>query len=305
MSTALSAAYWCRTIGKREIAAQARPARTGLNGNIAGTGKDNTMNTTTKTRKSITELASKVFGAQDVVVVKDAAELLASIAKGEPKIEKKPVAPSVKTRPLPKPTLNAESQKALDRTLAGIPAEVEAANARIAEANSALAKAHKQMAEDGAPALALRKPGEKPAPLGNGAKLPRSAPGRELAVPAAKPQPLKTPQTRKEQEAMAKKMGLALDTKPVPKPGQRERARYDWNGHEAAAKKGAMPPKLDFSADTHTRFRPTLAEIEAAAKAGDVKALRAIKINPVSSSPKAMIRWRDMCVAALGAKTKR
>jgi len=104
---------------------------------------------------------------------------------------------------------------------------------------------------------------------------------------------------------MAKKMGLALDTKPVPKPGQRERARYDWNGHEAAAKKGTMPPKLDFSADTHTRFRPTLAEIEAAAKAGDVKALRAIKINPVSSSPKAMIRWRDMCVAALGAKAKR
>jgi hypothetical protein len=228
--------------------------------------------------------------------------------------------------PLPKPELNAASQASLDRALAGIDGEVKAANERIAKAaeaehlakmvavtaevetsRDALAKAHDQMAKDGCPATALRKPGQKPKapPLAKGAALPRSAPGRDLAVPAAKPQPPKTPQTRKEQEAMAKKMGLALDTKPVPKPGQRERARYDWNGHEAAAKKGTMPPKLDFSADTHTRFRPTLAEIEAAAKASDVKALKAIKINPVSSSPKAMIRWRDMCVAALGAKAKR
>ena len=178
--------------------------------------------------------------------------------------------------------------------------------AEVEASGKALADAHAQMAQDGCPPVALRKPGDKPKapPLAKGPALPRSAPGRELAIPTAKPQPPKTPQTRKEQEAMAKKMGLALDTKPAPKPGQRERSRFDWTGHEDAAKRGTIPPKLDFSADTHARFRPTLAKIEAAAKAGDIKALKAIEINPVSSSRKAMNRWRDMCVAALAAKAK-
>jgi hypothetical protein len=89
--------------------------------------------------------------------------------------------------------------------------EVKAANERIAKAaeveasRDALAEAHAQMAKDGCPAIALRKPGERPAPLANGTKLPRSAPGRELAVPA------KTPQTKKEQETMAKKLGLTVN----------------------------------------------------------------------------------------------
>jgi hypothetical protein len=35
------------------------------------------------------------------------------------------------------------------------------------------------------------------------------------------------------------------------------------------------------------------------AKAGDTVALQAFEINPVSSSPKAMARYRDLCVMAL------
>jgi len=83
-----------------------------------------------------------------------------------------------------------------------------------------------------------------------------------------------------------------------------ERRVYDWKGAEEMAAKGKVPPPMDWSADTHTRFRPILADIVKAAKAGDVKALRAIKINPVSSSPKAADRYRGLCIKALTASKK-
>lgn len=193
--------------------------------------------------------------------------------------------------PLPVVELTPDSKAALDRALAGPDREL-----------TALEKAHAQMSDDGCPTEGLTLPQEKrgkfPAVLGGTQKsLPRSAPGRELAVPTP------TPQTKAEAEKAARKLGLSINGKAErkAKPGEKPRAQYAWKDHEAAAQRGTMPPKLDFSADTHTRFRPTLAKIEAAAAAGDVKALRAIEINPVSSSPKAMIRWRDMCVAALSA----
>ena len=40
----------------------------------------------------------------------------------------------------------------------------------------------------------------------------------------------------------------------------------------------------------------------ALAEAGDVAALQAFEINPVSSSPKAMARYRDLCVIAIAAR---
>jgi hypothetical protein len=39
-------------------------------------------------------------------------------------------------------------------------------------------------------------------------------------------------------------------------------------------------------------------------KAGDVKGLRAMTINTVSSSPKAMLRFRDLAIVAITAKAK-
>lgn len=70
----------------------------------------------------------------------------------------------------------------------------------------------------------------------------------------------------------------------------------------AAAEAGELPAAPDFSAKTHERFRPKLAEVVAMAEAGDLAGLEAYKINPVSSSPKAIAKYRDLCVIALKAR---
>lgn len=70
---------------------------------------------------------------------------------------------------------------------------------------------------------------------------------------------------------------------------------------ETAAREGKLPEPSDFSAETHKRFRNKLASVVELAKTGDLKGLRAFEINPVSSSPKAIARYRDLCVIALEA----
>ena len=68
------------------------------------------------------------------------------------------------------------------------------------------------------------------------------------------------------------------------------------------AESGALPQPPDFSKPTHARFRVKLAQIVALAEAGDIDGLQAFEINPVSSSPKAMARYRDLCVIAIAAR---
>jgi hypothetical protein len=71
----------------------------------------------------------------------------------------------------------------------------------------------------------------------------------------------------------------------------------------AAAGRGEMPSPPDFSAPTHTRFRPKLAEVVALAEAGDLKALRSYRYEGFhSTSPKAILRYRDLAVIALEAR---
>jgi len=70
------------------------------------------------------------------------------------------------------------------------------------------------------------------------------------------------------------------------------------------AQTGSLPPTPDFSKPTHARFRAKLAQIVALAEAGDIARLQAFEINPVSSSPKAMARYRDLCVIAITARTE-
>ena len=70
------------------------------------------------------------------------------------------------------------------------------------------------------------------------------------------------------------------------------------------AQTGALPNAPDFSKPTHARFRAKLAQIVALAEAGDIAALQAFEINPVSSSPKAMARYRDLCVIAITARAQ-
>lgn len=92
--------------------------------------------------------------------------------------------------------------------------------------------------------------------------------------------------------AAAKK---TLAPKKAPKLGKRAAL-------EADARAGKLPAPPDFTAATHERFRPKLAEVVKLAKAGDLKGLKAIEIKPVSTSPKAIARYRDLCVLALEAK---
>ena len=82
----------------------------------------------------------------------------------------------------------------------------------------------------------------------------------------------------------------------VPVIGKRQ-ARLD------QAQSGALLPAPDFSKPTHARFRAKLAQIVALAEAGDSAGLQAFEINPVSSSPKAMARYRDLCVIAIMARS--
>jgi hypothetical protein len=71
---------------------------------------------------------------------------------------------------------------------------------------------------------------------------------------------------------------------------------------EAKARQGELPPPPDFSAPTHARFRNKLEGLVALAEKGDAQALMAVAINPVSSSPKALARYRDLCVIAIAAR---
>jgi hypothetical protein len=91
--------------------------------------------------------------------------------------------------------------------------------------------------------------------------------------------------------------------KPAPKPEPASTRPIGKRAAiEAAAREGKLPEPPDFSAETHKRFRNKLASVVELAKAGDLKGLRAFEINPVSSSPKAIARYRDLCVIALEAK---
>lgn len=97
--------------------------------------------------------------------------------------------------------------------------------------------------------------------------------------------------------------GKAAKAAKPRKPANGERARYDWTGAEEAAKNGTMPKVPDFSADTHTRFRPSLAEVEKMAKAKDLDGLRKFRWKgALTSSPKAIMRYRAICMTALQAK---
>lgn len=71
---------------------------------------------------------------------------------------------------------------------------------------------------------------------------------------------------------------------------------------ETAADAGELPEPPDFSAATHARFRKKLAEVAALIAAGDIDGLRAYPINPVSSSPKALDRYRTLAIRALEAR---
>lgn len=70
----------------------------------------------------------------------------------------------------------------------------------------------------------------------------------------------------------------------------------------AAAQRGELPSAPDFTAETHKRFRPRLDELKALVAGGDVAGLKAFPIKPISTSPKALDRYRNLAVIALEAR---
>ena len=93
------------------------------------------------------------------------------------------------------------------------------------------------------------------------------------------------------------------DPEATAAPGARRRRRDA--DLEARAQQGELPPPPDFSAPTHSRFRNKLEGLIALAEKGDAEALKAVAINPVSSSPKALARYRDLAVLAIEARAGR
>lgn len=88
----------------------------------------------------------------------------------------------------------------------------------------------------------------------------------------------------------------AAEAEPA-KPASGKRASV-----EEAARQGNLPTPPDFSAMTHARFRAKLAKLVELAEAGDAEGLKAFAINPVSTSPRAMARYRDLAVLAIEAR---
>lgn len=115
------------------------------------------------------------------------------------------------------------------------------------------------------------------------------APPAEPAPPPITPEPIIEPAGNVEPAA-----------KPAPAPSAPRRRRDA--DIEAKARQGELPPPPDFSAPTHARFRAKLAALVDLAGKADVTGLRAIPINPVSSSPKALARYRDLAVLAIEAR---
>jgi hypothetical protein len=71
-----------------------------------------------------------------------------------------------------------------------------------------------------------------------------------------------------------------------------------------AAEAGQLPPVPDFSAPTHARFRAKLAAVVDLVAQGDIAGLKGFQIKPISTSPKAIDRYRNLAVIALQARAR-
>ncbi|MBE2276507.1 MAG: hypothetical protein IAE87_09435 [Rhodobacteraceae bacterium] len=121
----------------------------------------------------------------------------------------------------------------------------------------------------------------------------------DACEPDAAAEPAAPPVT---QEQIAAPTPVA-DIEPAAAPSAPRRRRDA--DVEVKARQGELPPPPDFSAPTHARFRAKLAALVELAGKADATGLRAIAINPVSSSPKALARYRDLAVLAIEAREGR
>ena len=160
-------------------------------------------------------------------------------------------------------------------------------NAERMRASRAKAKAVAPSAEDKIAQVAEALGVEAPADLGF------IRPPVEPSVEAAKKPPAKAAS----KPAKAGPAPKATKAVPATKPPSGKRGDV-----MAAAERGEIPAAPDFSAATHTRFRGKLAEVVGLVEAGNIAGLKPYKINPVSSSPKAIDKYRNLAIIALKAK---
>lgn len=99
-------------------------------------------------------------------------------------------------------------------------------------------------------------------------------------------------------KAAAKKAAAKAEPVKAKPVGKRAQAALD-------AASGKIPAAPDFSAETHKRFRAKLAALVALVGKRDLKALKALVINPISTSPKAMARYRDHAVLAIESSKRK
>jgi hypothetical protein len=149
------------------------------------------------------------------------------------------------------------------------------------------------------------------------AQLPEGLPYKQVLVPDTF-WPQETPAAAagsKEDVAMPKKAAAANGKKaakaaapqpPAAKQQQRRGGlgRRGWAEAEEAAKHGKMPPCPDFSAPTHNSYRKKLEIVDAMAKDRDLNGLQKFDLPRKDSSRTAIMRYRDICITALGAQGK-
>lgn len=144
--------------------------------------------------------------------------------------------------------------------------------------------------------------------LAEAAPAPATAPAAQRFPSSAKPGAKSV--ILRITDAGLRAIGVVPDEEPKPiVMTEEERAdaearsgRGFWRAAEEAASRGEVPPAPDFSAPTHAPYRKKLERLIELAQAGDVAGLRAVAINPTSTSPKALIRWRDLAVRAIEAR---
>lgn len=132
--------------------------------------------------------------------------------------------------------------------------------------------------------------------LRRGKEQPEPVPPEPAQAEESEPE-VQKPAAKREPKQRAKKVA-----KPQPAPAKEERVTGKRAAIEEAARQGQLPSPPDFSAATHARFRAKLAKLVEMVEAGDVEGLKAFAINPVSTSPRAMARYRDLAVVALKAR---
>ena len=186
-------------------------------------------------------------------------------------------------------TTKAAARKVIKPTKAAKAAVLELAKAHqeraASKATNPAAAGIAAVKADDAEREALRT-GGKPLP-----KALTGARGRVAAAKAAK-------QAKANTKAPAAKAGAA-------KPAQAEVPKYRgiWADAAEAAAKGKLPKAPDFSAETHRPYRNRLEKLIELAKAGDLRGLETVEmVPPRSTSPKALHRYRDLCVMALKAQ---